>query len=103
MKWEHAVLSPEGAQKMKDDLEAGDIIGLESLREFLEYASKGEYAQNDKTKLMSLIEVAEAMNPLIIEMEQGERPFDKVYDYYYRDIMSYIYEYLNKIIDQEVL
>lgn len=99
MKWEKAIFTPKEAEDIKGYFECGDNIGFIELRKTLRQSLLGT---TEGAKLLSLIAGAEAMNPIIIQMEQGIRPFDREYDYVYRSLVEAIHEYFNKIINQEV-
>lgn len=110
MKWEAALWDESHAQDYKDYLECGDIIGLQELLDSCIRRSNHYREINQMEgphwrtlrKLSSLVTAAIQMNPIIIEMEQGEQPMDLKYDDIYHEIMYSIHDYLIKIIEGEV-
>lgn len=110
MKWECALFNESVAQDFKDSLECGDIIGLDELLDSCIRRSNHYRETNQMEgphwrtlrKLSSLVTVAIQMNPIIIEMEQGEQLLDLKYDDIYHEIMYNIHDYLIKIIEGEV-
>lgn len=100
MQWRKAIFTQTEAEDIKEYFEYGDNIGFIELRKILRQSLLGT---TEGAKLLSLIAGAEAMNPIIVQMKQGICPFDREYNYTYCSLVEAIHEYLNKIIDQEVL
>lgn len=110
MKWEVALFNPKTAQDFKEDLECGDIIGLNTLFDFC-LERQNYYQETNQTegpywrtlnKFFKLIIAATQLNPIIVEMEYDKQPMDLKYDDIYHEIMYSIHDYLIKIIEGEV-
>lgn len=110
MKWEKALWNEKIAQDFKDCLECGDIIGLKELLNSIINRSNYYRERNEISgpywrtlrKFSALVTAAIQLNPIIIECETGEQPWDSKFDDIYHEIMYHIHKYLIKIIDQEV-
>lgn len=110
MKWEAALWNESHAEDYKNSLEIGDIIGLnELLNSLIDRSNYYREIGEDKgpcwrtlRKLSALVTAAIQLNPIVVDGEIGEQPFDMKFDDLYHEIMYNIHDYLIKIIDQEV-